>query len=58
MDDYPVLGQRPLVPLFLLGPPFFRLFFGGRPPLNQDDRNLLAIAMAYVMDNNPWKPSS
>jgi hypothetical protein len=25
-------GQRPLVPLFLLGPPFFRLFFLGPPP--------------------------
>jgi hypothetical protein len=37
----------PLVPLLLLGPPFFQLFFFGvLHPVTRDDRQLLAQAMA------------
>jgi hypothetical protein len=38
------LGQRSLVPLLLLGPTFFPLFFSC--PFNRDDRHLLALAMS------------
>jgi hypothetical protein len=34
------------VPLLLLGPPFFRLFFLCPPPVKWDDWHLLACAMA------------
>jgi hypothetical protein len=39
-------GQRPLVPFFLLGPPFFQLFFLVHHLVDRDDRHLLAHAMA------------
>jgi hypothetical protein len=41
------LGQQPLVPLLLLGPPFFSDYsFRVHHLVNQDDRQLLAHAMA------------
>jgi hypothetical protein len=41
------LGQRPLVPLLLLGPPFFSDYsFRVHHLVNWDDRHLLAHAMA------------
>jgi hypothetical protein len=40
-------GQRPFVPLLLLGPPFFPIIlFLVHRPVNWDDRHLLAHAMA------------
>jgi hypothetical protein len=41
------LGQQPLVPLLLLGPPFFSIYsFLFHHPVNQNDRHLFAHAMA------------
>jgi hypothetical protein len=40
-------GQRPLVPLLLIGPPFFPNYsFWVHHPVNRDDWHLLANAMA------------
>jgi hypothetical protein len=36
----------PLVPFLLVGPPFFPIMFFCPPPVNRDDRQLLAHAMA------------
>jgi hypothetical protein len=40
------LDPRPIVPLLLLSPPFFRLFFRVHRPVDRDDWHLLAHAMA------------
>jgi hypothetical protein len=49
------LGQRPLVPLLLLGPQFYQLsFFLVHHPVNRDDRHLRAHAMASDFTVAAW----
>jgi hypothetical protein len=45
-------AQRPLVPLLLLGPPFFLLYFSCPPSCQTDDQHLLAHAMALTSQSH------